>query len=77
MNNTYYLNWTDDLLPSDYHRNHTIREFIVCYLSEAIEGQALSLSWDFLEDGSLHVDAHRKEDAKEERVFAAKLLFAD
>ena len=77
MNNTKYLDWIDDLLPSDYHRNHTIREFIVCYLSEAIEGQALSLSWDFLEDGSLHVDAHRKEDAKEERVFAAKLLFAD
>ena len=75
MNNTRYLDWIDDLLPSLYHRDHSIREFLVCYLSEAIEGQTLNMKWDFLEDGSLHVDAHRKEAETEERVFAARLLF--
>ena len=75
MNNTRYLDWIDDLLPSAYHRDHSVREFIVCYLSEATEGQELTLSWDFLEDGTLHVDAHRKEEARNERIFAAKLLF--
>ena len=75
MNNTRYLDWIDDLLPSAYHRDHTVREFIVCYLNEATEGQDLKLSWDFLEDGTLHVDAHRKDETKDERIFAAKILF--
>ena len=75
MNNTRYLDWIDDLLPSAYHYGHTIREFTVCYLTEAIEGQNLTMSWDFLEDGTLHVDAYRVEDGKTDRVFAAKLLF--
>ena len=75
MNNTRYLDWIDDLLPSPYHREHTIQEFTVCYLSEAIEGQTLTVGWDFAEDGTLHVDAHRKENDKTDRVFAAKLLF--
>ena len=46
MNNTQYLNWVDDLLPSDYHRNHTPKELTVCYLNEALEGQHLELVWE-------------------------------
>ena len=76
MNNTKYLDWIDDLLPSLYHKDHTIREFLVCYLSEAIEGQTLTLQWDFLEDGSLHVDASRDHADTQERIFAARLLFS-
>ena len=38
VNNTRYMDWVDDLLPSAYHQNHCIREFTVCYLSEAREG---------------------------------------
>ena len=75
MNNTRYLDWIDDLLPSPFHENHTVKEFVVCYLSEAREGQTLDLSWDFLEDGTMRLDANRAEDGKLERVFSAKLLF--
>ena len=75
MNNTRYLDWIDDLLPSPFHENHTVREFVVCYLSEAREGQTLELSWDFPEDGTLRLDANRTEGEKIDRVFSAKLLF--
>ena len=75
MNNTRYLEWIYDLLPSGFHAEHTVKEFTVCYLSEAREGQALDLRWDFGEDGCLQVDAHRDTEEKDERIFAAKLLF--
>ncbi|MDD5863131.1 MAG: thioesterase [Firmicutes bacterium] len=75
MNNTRYLDWIDDLLPSPFHEEHPVKEFTVCYHSEAREGQNLSLSWDFLEDGCLRVDAHRRGEQKDELVFSAKLLF--
>ena len=77
MNNTRYLDWIADLLPSQFHEGHSFKEFTVCYLSEAKEGQELDLNWDFLEEGCLHIDAHREspEDGKQERVFAAKILF--
>lgn len=75
MNNTKYMDWIWDLLPSVFHAKHTLREFTVCYLSEAREGQELSLSWEFTEDGILSVDAHRQNEEKDERVFAARILF--
>jgi len=75
MNNTKYLDWIYDLLPGEFHANHTIREFTACYLNEAREGQTLELSWDFPEAGCLQVDAHRQTGDKDERVFAAKILF--
>ena len=77
MNNTRYLDWIDDLLPSPFHEAHDLRELTVCYLSEAREGQTLTMHWDILEDGSLQVDAHRPRETEEgtERIFAAKLSF--
>ena len=75
MNNTKYLDWIYDLLPSGFHTNHTIREITVCYLNEAREDQQLLLSWDFPEEGCLQIDAHRNLEDKEERIFAAKILF--
>ncbi len=75
MNNTRYLEWIDDLFPSGFHKNHTVREFTVCYLSEAREGQTLDMTWDFIEDGVLQVDAHRKLHDKDERVFSARIEF--
>ena len=75
MNNTRYMDWIDDLLPSAFHEEHTAKEFTVCYLSETREGQNLDLHWDFLEDGCLQVDAHRETDGKDERVFAARIVF--
>ena len=75
MNNTRYLDWIDDLLPSAFHESRSIREFTVCYLCEAREGQELTMCWDILEDGSIQVDAHRITPEKDERIFAARMIF--
>ena len=75
MNNTKYLEWIDDLLPSDFHREHTLKEMTICYLSEAWEGQELDLHWDFFEEGIMQVDAHRNMGDKDERIFSARFQF--
>ena len=78
MNNTRYLDWVDDLLPAAFHKDHPAKEFTVCYLSEAKEGQAITLDWQLSEGGLLSVETHRpKEDhsGKQERVFAAQIQF--
>lgn len=75
MNNTRYLDWVDDLLPSAFHENHVLQDLTVCYLSEAREGQSLDMRWDFLEDGCIQVDAHRISGDNDERVFSARILF--
>lgn len=76
MNNIRYLDWIDDLLPSEFHRNRAVSECTVCYLSECREGQELQLRWDFVDGGALQVDAYRRQADKDERVFCARLLFA-
>ena len=75
MNNTRYMDWIDDLLPSDFHREHPVKEFAVRYHSEAREGQRLDLHWDFVEDNCLRVDARRRNETRDELVFSAKVLF--
>lgn len=78
MNNTRYLDWVDDLLPAAFHKEQPVREFTVCYLSEAIEGQELTLNWTLSQDSVLQVDAHRiRTDVpeKQDRVFSAQLAF--
>ena len=75
MNNTRYMDWICDLLGSAFHGSHTVREFTVCYMNEAREGQKLDLAWDFPEEGCLMMDIHRTQEDKSERIFAAKILF--
>ena len=76
MNNTRYLDWLDDLLPSDFHAAHTIRELTICYLAEAREGQSLEMNWEIGEDAAFHVESRRREtDGTEHRVFAANVSF--
>ena len=75
MNNTRYMDWIDDLLSSQFHREHFTREFTVCYLSEAREGQVLHMSYEALEDGAVHINAHRMTEGKEERVFSARVQY--
>lgn len=78
MNNTRCLDWTDELLCSDFHRTHPVQEITVCYLSEALEGQILSLRWELSEDGLLVVDATREKEempGSHERVFAVKIQY--
>ena len=67
-----------DLLPSQFHKDHDIRGFTLCYLSEAREGETLRLQWELGEDGVIRIDADREEgavSAGHSRVFSAQILF--
>ena len=78
MNNTRYLDWVEDLLPSAFHREHTPKELVICYLNEAWEAQVLNLDWELSQDGCLQVDAHRTETlvpGKKHRIFSAQVLY--
>lgn len=73
MNNTRCMEWLWDLMDSRFHGSHSIREFTVCYLNEAREGEVLSLRYGFLDDTTLQLDARTGED--NHRVFSVKAQF--
>ena len=78
MNNTYYMNWVNDLLPAAFHKAHSPVEFTLCYLSEAREGENVELCWQLLDGPVLQVDAHRSGtdvSGRKDRVFSARVLF--
>ena len=78
MNNTRYLDWVADLLPSAFHRERTPKELLICYASEALEAQEINLDWELTQAGILQVDAHRENTlvpGKKHRVFSAQVLF--
>ena len=77
MNNTKYLEWISDLLPSAFHRDHTVTEFTVCYHTEAREGHQLHMSWQLDENGQLQVESWREapEEGGFHRIFAAKIHY--
>ena len=71
MNNTRYLDWVCDRLPSEFHRDHPVREFTVCYMNEAREGEQIDLSFELTDGPVLTVDAQRDGN----RIFSAQLEF--
>ena len=71
MNNTRYLDWVDDLLPSEFHREHPVQEFTVCYMNEAREGDEIALSYELTDGPVLTVDATRGG----ERIFSAQIQY--
>ncbi len=71
MNNTYYMDWVADLLPSAFHQAHPVQEFTVCYMNEAREGDEIGLSFALSDGPTLTVDAQRNGD----RIFSAQMLF--
>ena len=71
MNNTRYMDWLDDLLGSEFHREHTVKEFTVCYMNEALEGDEIALHYALSEEQVLTVDA-RREDT---RIFSAQIVY--
>ena len=77
MNNTKYLEWMADLLPSSFHRDHTATEFTVCYHSEAREGNQLHMSWQIDENGQFQMESWREapEDGGFHRIFAARIQY--
>ena len=76
MNNTRYLDWLCDLLPSDFHKDHPMKAATVCYLSEALEGQQVVLHW---ENGAvLQVEgsvAKTDANAGHTKIFTAQVEF--
>ena len=76
MNNARYLDWVDDLLDSDFHRDHPLSQVQICYLAEAREGQDIRLSWLLEEDGQLQVEAHTQGE-NPHRVFAVTARFGE
>ena len=77
MNNTRYLDWVDDLIPSDLHAANSLAGFTVCYLSEAREGDMLQLEWT-MENGVLNANGHRlRTDDRQgkQRVFGARMCY--
>lgn len=78
MNNARYMDWVDDLLPSEFHKDHPAQEITVCYHAEATEGQELTLNYQVSPEGELRVDGLRTktENASEqERIFSARVCF--
>lgn len=76
MNNTRYLDWIDDLTPSAFHQAHPVKEFTICYHTEALEGHTLTMNWDVQDGPVLQVDATRaQDDGSDHRIFACKILF--
>jgi acyl-ACP thioesterase len=71
MNNCRYLDWAADLLPSDFHRDHSLSCATLGYLAEAREGDAMELCFGQQDDGSMDLEILRQG----QRIFAASLLF--
>ena len=78
MNNTRYMEWCSDLLPSGFHQSHEPREFTVCYHAEALEGDKLELNYEMKEGALLQVDAWRNSEngeAARSRIFTAQVQY--
>lgn len=76
MNNTRYLDWLCDLLPSKFHEEHPMKAVTICYMSEALEDQKLQLTWQegevFHLDGSV---SRTDGDQGNTRIFSAEAVF--
>jgi acyl-ACP thioesterase len=75
MNNTRYLEWAMDLLPSGFHGSHVLQDATMCYLGEAREGDVLHIFWELTEQGLLRMDIQRREEDREIRIFTADLHY--
>ena len=78
MNNARYLDWLQDLLTAQFHKEHPMKEISMCYISEALEGQRLDLNWDLNDEGQLLLDIHREKGDNSgdyDRVFAARVQY--
>ena len=77
MNNSFYMDWVQDLLPSGFHQNHPLADFTVCYLSEALEGDQVELHYEMGPDGCLQVNGLMENPDKNSyhRVFAVRARY--
>ncbi|MBR4017881.1 MAG: hypothetical protein IKK11_08740 [Oscillospiraceae bacterium] len=71
MNNTRYMDWVCDLLPSEFHRQHQLKDLTVCYLNEALENDTVDLQYSLSDGPTLTVDAQRAG----QRIFSTQAVF--
>lgn len=76
MNNTRYMDWVDDLLPSAFHKEHQVQEFTLCYLNEAREGDDIHLQFELTDGPVLTVDAQRPKADGSDRIFSAQVILS-
>jgi acyl-ACP thioesterase len=75
MNNARYLDWIDDLLPSEFHRINQPVEINLCYVNEAKESDLLAVTYQ-CENQELLVDIRRNSgENSTERVFSASISY--
>ena len=72
MNNVKYLDWMADLLPSQFHGENPPVSISLCYVSEAWEGEELSMNWTHGADNVLRVEA--TDSAGGKRIFGAEMV---
>ena len=75
MNNCRYLDWTWDLLPSEFHQQRRLQGFTLGYLSEAREGETLLQQFETGDDGVVRLEIQRQEGEKNTRIFCARLVY--
>ena len=75
MNNTRYMDWLDDLLPSDFHKDNQVQEFTLCYMNEALEGDEIDLQYTLDDGGVFTADAQRQGADRTDRIFSAQIIF--
>jgi len=64
VNNTRYIDWCLDALPSEWHRAHRIRSMIINYLSEVRADETIQLASGPDQDQSHFIQGTRQEDGK-------------
>lgn len=78
LNNTRYIEYMADLLPSSFHKTHALTDATVSYMAEVREGERLRLGWNLSDSGELYVDVYRvnSRDEATERVFSGRLNYS-
>lgn len=76
MNNTRWLDWTDDLLRADFHREKVLQKLDICYLAEAREGQQLDLLWQLSDENQLQLEALSAGEERH-RILALNAQYGD
>ncbi len=73
MNNVRYLDWVFELLSQNFLQKNIPGEISLCYVSEAREGEVLSVGWTHTQDNALHVEV--TEQTQNRRIFGALVSF--
>ncbi len=78
MNNIRPLAWGEDLLPSAFHREHSLSELVICYHNEAREGQALDVRYQLAGGNCLQMELCREEpDGRCTRLVSLRGLYRE